>query len=219
MKNWIMEHKLYVILAVLVVIGGLYYFNETRPIIEPQIQSKALVDENLEAPAEEHATKEKQEIESKPPEKMMVDVKGQIKLPGVYQASEGERVIDVITRAGGLTDKADKSQVNLAEHIQDEMVIYVPEKGEEGIIAAKAQAGGGDSRNPGSAANQQRKINLNKANSQELQNLPGVGPAKADAIIEFRETKGGFKTVDDLKNISGIGDKTFEKLKDLVDIH
>jgi competence protein ComEA len=121
--------------------------------------------------------------------------------------------MDVIGRAGGLTDQADQTQVNLAEHVVDEMVIYIPAKGEEGDTLTTS---GPSSNSSGGTGQNQGKIDLNKADEQELQNLPGIGPAKAAAIIEFRNTSGPFKTIEDLKNISGIGDKTFEKLKDLI---
>ena len=143
------------------------------------------------------------------PETIIVDVKGQVKKPGVYQSSQGERVIDVINRAGGLTEHADESQVNFAEHVQDAMVIYIPAKGDEGLAVPSAsvtQKGSSD------------KININKADETQLQEIPGIGPAKAAAIIEFREVNGSFNTIDDIKNISGIGDKTFEKLKDLISV-
>ena len=152
------------------------------------------------------------------PEKIIVDVKGQIKHPGVYQSSEGERVIDVITRAGGLTENGDASQVNFAEHVVDEMVIYIPAKGEEGQTTA-GTGGKNLTTSSGLASNNQGKIDLNKADVTELQNLPGIGPAKATAIIEYRDTNGKFNAIEDLKNISGIGDKTFEKLKDLILVH
>lgn len=166
---------------------------------------------------DDELTTENKNAETKPelPEKIMVDVKGQIKQPGVYQANTGERVIDIISRAGGLTDKADQGMVNFAERVEDEMIIYIPAKGEEGL-SSPASTGG----NPAASIGSQKesKININKADETELQNLPGVGPAKAAAIVEYRNTSGPFKTVDDLKNISGIGDKTFEKLKDLIGI-
>ncbi|GHH97067.1 helix-hairpin-helix domain-containing protein [Neobacillus kokaensis] len=215
MKEWLIEHKLYVIAAILLMLGGIFYFYENSAAPRQSFQA-ATVENKLQA-AVGAQEKEKGGGELKPSETIMVDVKGQVKLPGVYQASSSERVIDVIGRAGGLTEKADQTQVNFAEHVQDEMVIYIPAKGEDGLAVPGPAGSGG--MNAGSSGNQQGRINLNKADAVELQNLPGIGPAKAAAIIEFRETSGGFKTVEDLKNISGIGDKTFEKLKDLVDIH
>lgn len=214
MKDWIMEHKNYLFAAVLLLIGGIYYFTNNSNK-EDQLLSATSTAETELGSANQESGKEKQKDELEQPESIMVDVKGQIHKPGVYQAHNGERVIDVINRAGGVTEKADKTQVNFAEHIQDEMVIYIPAKGEEGLMTPVPSGGSGVTAN-GSAS--QAKINLNQADATELQNLPGIGPAKAAAIIEYRETSGAFQTVEDLKNVSGIGDKTFEKLKDLVDI-
>ena len=213
MKDWLMEHKIHLTIVLLLVGGGFYYFyfqgpEETAPLTtlsqedQPVTKDVETVTEKKDTPA------------ANQPENIMVDVKGQVIHPGVYQSNTGERVIDVIGRAGGLTKLADQTQVNFAEHVEDEMVIYIPGKGEEGSTLPTATGTGGSVLS--GTGQKQGKININKADEQELQNLPGIGPAKAAAIIEFRNTSGPFKTIDDLKNISGIGDKTFEKLKDLI---
>ena len=213
MKDWLIEHKISVLLGALLVLGGIYYFYVSDSATTSPVNTLSL---------EERVPEDEKEIGSiqsdkqpELPEKIMVDVKGQIKQPGVYQANTGERVIDVISRAGGLTDKADQGMVNFAEHVKDEMIIYIPAKGETGISSPITSSG-----NPGLSVGSQKeaKININKADETELQNLPGIGPAKAAAIIEYRNTSGPFKAVEDLKSISGIGDKTFEKLKDLIAI-
>ncbi|MEH7334003.1 helix-hairpin-helix domain-containing protein [Neobacillus drentensis] len=215
MKDWLNEHKLYVILAAIIAFGGLYYFFYMGNDASSTSNQTVRLENTPPQTNEQEGENNQQEKQSKVPDKIMVDVKGQIKQPGVYQANIGERVIDVISRAGGLTDQADQGQVNFAEHVQDEMVIYIPAKGEAG--AAPVSSGG--TALSGDGAQKEGKINLNKADENELQNLPGIGPSKAAAIIEYRNTSGPFKAVEDLKNISGIGDKTFEKLKDLVDVH
>lgn len=142
---------------------------------------------------------------------LLVDVKGEVISPGVYDIREGERMIDVIQRAGGMTADADETRVNLAAILEDEMVIYIPKIGEEEEIAATLTAndGRGQPRDTG-------KVEINRANSAELETLPGIGPAKAAAIISYREQHGPFKTIEDLLNISGIGPKSLEKLKDHV---
>ncbi|OLS41781.1 helix-hairpin-helix domain-containing protein [Bacillus sp. MRMR6] len=211
MKDWIIKHRLYVIAAVFVAFAGSFYITN-----QP---NSSLSDAENVLPAEitgggEGENLHQPDQDQKPPlENMMVDVKGQVKKPGVYQANLGERIIDLIGRAGGLTELADEAQVNFAEHVQDAMVIYIPAQGEEGQLVT-----GISGSTQGSAGNLSGKINLNKADETELQNLPGIGPAKAAAIIEYRETNGSFKAIEDLKNISGIGDKTFEKLKELIDV-
>ncbi|MCJ8006897.1 helix-hairpin-helix domain-containing protein [Lederbergia wuyishanensis] len=141
--------------------------------------------------------------------KFFVDVKGAIKLPGLYEANEDDRVFDIIQKAGGLLDNADEGQINFAQKIYDEMVIYIPMVGEE--IENPFL-------NSSSPSNQNDKVNLNKANSSELETLPGIGPSKAAAIIEFREQNGPFKQIEDLQKISGIGPKTFERLQDLITV-
>lgn len=209
MKDWLNEHMWYIIAALIIVIGGTYYL-----FVNGEVVSGGGVETILPEEVKDEGNKE-QKADAELPDNIIVDVKGQVVKPGVYPSSQGERVIDVIHRAGGLTENADESQVNFAEHVLDAMVIYIPAKGEEGIIAGGPQTGftGTDG-----GSSQQAKVNLNKADETELQTLPGIGPAKAKAIIEYRETSGPYKTIDDLKNISGIGDKTFEKLKDHIDV-
>ncbi|MED3561906.1 helix-hairpin-helix domain-containing protein [Bacillus xiapuensis] len=217
MRDWFSKHKLFIVVAVIIATFGIYYFfiyHETpASIAAPKMSDiKGELQEKTTAKETEKTAKEEQTIKT-----IMVDVKGQIKHPGVYPARQGERVIDLIERAGGLANKADASQVNFAEHVQDEMVIYIPAKGETepsapGIaINSTSESSGSTSGNA--------KVDLNKADVNQLQTLPGIGPAKAAAIIDYRETTGAFNTVEDLKNISGIGVKTFEKLKDLVVVH
>lgn len=221
MKEWLIEHKFHALVAVMIALGGVYYFynNGSDPSLNSSINeagNKLQSDAKATTGNKKQQTEANQQNQEKQQEKIMIDVKGQIKNPGVYQSSQGERVMDVINRAGGLTDKADESQINFAEHVQDEMVIYIPVKGEAG---PGASVGSVSSLAGGSPSNKQAKIDLNKADANELQNIPGIGPAKAASIIEYREKSGPFKTIEDLKNISGIGDKTFEKLKDLIVVH
>jgi competence protein ComEA len=215
MKEWLIEHKVSILICAFIVLGGIYYlygndFTKTSPD-ETLSMEEQFQDNELQTETENKSTENKPQS----PEKIMVDVKGQIKQPGVYQANTGERVIDIISRAGGLTDKADQSMVNFAEHVEDEMIIYIPAQGEAGITPP-ASAGANPTASVGSQTGS--KININKADETELQNLPGIGPAKAAAIVEYRNSSGPFESVDDLKKISGIGDKTFEKLKDLIGI-
>lgn len=155
------------------------------------------------------------ETESKP---IVVDVKGAVIYPGVYTLSEEQRIVDAVEAAGGYTDNANPVLINHAQKLHDEMVIYIPKIGEEPeelmeqIIQGASPATGPDS---GSKAG---KININKAMEAELTQLPGIGPSKAGAIIQHRSEHGNFQVIDDLKKVTGIGDKTFEQLKDLIDV-
>ena len=155
-------------------------------------------------------------VEETPPNRpVIVDVKGAVKYPGVYELTEANRVVDAITAAGGYIDGANATLINHAQKLQDEMVIYIPLEGEEVEINIQ-QFIGGSSSSSGSADS--GKININVADETQLTTLPGIGPAKAKAIIAHREENGPFQAIEGLKNVTGIGDKTFEQLKDLIDI-
>jgi len=141
----------------------------------------------------------------------MVDLKGAVTKPNVYQISSDERLVDLIKEAGGFTDQADQKSINLSAKLKDEEVIYVPKIGENS-----------STENTDSSANSvtsqvsttTEKININQADLTELQKLTGVGQKKAQDIIDFRTKNGDFKSLEDLGKVSGFGDKTLEKLKD-----
>jgi len=161
---------------------------------------------------EEHDPEVSEErLVQEPDVKNLVDVKGAVENPGVYEVMLDERVIDVIDKAGGLKEGADETKINFAGRVTDEMVLYIPLIGEEGenMIVSAGPSSTSTSQGEG-------KININKATSDDLQNLPGIGPSKAEAIIAYREDSGLFQTIDDLKLVTGIGDKTFEKLQDQI---
>jgi competence protein ComEA len=133
----------------------------------------------------------------------MVDVKGEVKHPGVYVVKKGDRVIDVITKAGGFIDGANEQAVNLSAHLKDEMVIFVPKDGEQ-IVDSQWSSESED------------KIDINKAKASLLSTLPGIGEAKANAIVQYRRENGPFKSIEDLLNVSGIGAKTLNKFRDQI---
>lgn len=139
---------------------------------------------------------------------LLVDVKGAVVLPGVYELKKGERVDHAIKRAGGLTAEADVNAVNFAQHVSDEMVIYVPVQGEE-VSPYSFSLG---------AVEQQENqlIDINTADITALLELNGIGPQKAQSIIEHRETNGRFNTIDELTEVSGIGLKTLEKIQNQI---
>ncbi len=162
-------------------------------------------------PVQAEPQEELQEV--KEATQVLVDVKGAVNYPGVYTLTEEDRVVDAITLAGGYVEGADSSLINHAQKLQDEMVIYIPVKGEETETAVKNITVMGTG-----SKSEIAKININTADESQLTTLPGIGPAKAKAIISYREEQGMFQTVEGLKEVSGIGDKTFEQLIDLIDI-
>lgn len=218
LKEWMMDHKFYLLAAVLLVAGGFYYYYVYQPEAAPKSQQISTVETSSAA----SKIAAKQAEQKKQPEKIktvMVDVKGEVRHPGVYRANDSDRVNDVIKRAGGITAKADESQVNFAAHVQDEMLIYIPAKGqaEAGVTPPAAVTATVPSSANGNGTTN-GKININQAAQSELENLPGIGPAKAEAIIQYRTENGPFQAAEDLKKISGIGEKTFEKLKDSISV-
>ncbi|MBL1225959.1 helix-hairpin-helix domain-containing protein [Enterococcus sp. BWR-S5] len=142
-------------------------------------------------------------------EMIYVDVKGAVLSPGIYPAEEQMRVWDVLELAGGITEQADERQINLSLRVKDQMVIYVPEIGEETDFSMEYIIGEADSSETG-------KLDLNTATEQELTMLSGIGQKKAQDIINYREAQGGFSSVDELTNISGFGAKTLEKIREFV---
>lgn len=141
-----------------------------------------------------------------PEEPLVVYVTGAVRRPGVYQLPDGKRVIDAIEKAGGVTAKADAVTVNLAALLIDGEQILVPEAYAPGGGAAPTGAG------PAVAG----VVHLNSADVTALDALPGVGPATAQRIVDWRAQNGGFRTVDDLEQVPGIGPAKLDALRDLV---
>ncbi|WP_202622258.1 helix-hairpin-helix domain-containing protein, partial [Candidatus Enterococcus willemsii] len=127
----------------------------------------------------------------------------------VYEIAAEARMKEVVMLAGGFTEQAEENQLNLAEKLTDQQMIYVPNK-EEAVMVAPV--------NVTSTSSQNVQVNINTADTNELQTLTGIGAAKAQAIIDYREENGLFKSVDDLIKVSGFGEKTVEKLREDITI-
>ena len=134
-------------------------------------------------------------------------VAGAVNRPGLYRLAAGSRVDDAIKLAGGATAEADLDALNLASKVKDGDKVLVPKRG--------AGAGGSGS---GGAPGQSSTVNLNTATADQLDALPGIGPALAQRIVAYREQHGGFRTVDELQKVPGIGPAKFAQLKDLVGV-
>ena len=162
---------------------------------------------------------------SAPNETWYVDIKGAIKVPQIVPVTPGMRVHDVVEMAGGVTGEADQSQVNLAQLVTDQMVIYVPKVGEEvspsteALVADSQVTESAVSESSGDGTSDGDLVNINTADTTMLQTLSGIGEKRAADIINYRETNGLFETVDDLDQVSGIGEKTMEKLRPLITVN
>ncbi len=150
---------------------------------------------------------EKQDNVGNEPSSIVVEVKGAVRKPGVYMFQSDARVEEAIKRAGGFTSKADTFEINQAAKLEDSMMIYVRKQGEADTQrqTAATDTSSGNEKSQG--------VNINQADATELQTINGIGPAKAEAIITYREEHGEFQQIEDLRNIPGFGDKTVERLK------
>lgn len=142
---------------------------------------------------------------------LFVHVLGAVRRPGLFELRDGARVIDVVAAAGGLVPTADPAGVNLARLVSDGEQLYIPRLGEAQPGAPPGVTGPGGA--PGAAGG---KVNLNSASVAELDTLPRIGPAMAQRIIDYREANGRFSSIEDLRNVTGIGEKTFDGLKELI---
>ncbi|EEH99157.1 MULTISPECIES: helix-hairpin-helix domain-containing protein [Clostridium] len=143
---------------------------------------------------------------------IVVEIKGEVANPDVYEISEGSIIRDLITKAGGVTNEANIDKINRADKLRDNQLIVIPNKNE----LSNANTNINVSKEGNTA--EDGIININTASLEELQKINGVGEVKAKSIINYREKNGGFKSIDEMKNIEGIGDKTFEKMKDQITI-
>lgn len=144
--------------------------------------------------------------------KIYVEIKGSIAQPNVYQVAADARINDLVKLAGGLTKDADSRQINLAQPLQDGMSIYVPKKGEDLLVQEQTDPPATSSAI--GEAGVPNKINLNQADATQLQQVSGIGPKKAADIIDYRQKDGPFKSVDELTNVNGIGEKTLANIRD-----
>lgn len=236
LREWYRQHQrqlkwlLLVAFFVIMVSAGLWQYLAKQK--EVQAQSKSLLTANqatvtssqVSQSAETSARSQSVQAETAKSQIYYAEIKGAVKHPSVYIFKENERVTDLIEKAGGLTSDADQAQLNLAAPLSDGLSLYVPCKGEDATSVAEInQALGSHSTasmtvtaGGSSATNNQGAINLNQADVTQLQKISGIGPKKAADIIAYREQVGAFKSVDDLLEVSGIGEKTLANMRDQV---
>ncbi|MGA9172525.1 MAG: helix-hairpin-helix domain-containing protein [Thermoactinomyces sp.] len=156
--------------------------------------------------AEDAPTKTEQKQKNDP---IVIDIKGAVGHPGIYRLEQDARVYDALEKAGGARKDADLNRVNLAQPLTDGMVVYIPKQGETdpGGWMMTSEEG-----NPqGTSASD--KIHINQATLEELEQLNGIGPSKAKNIFQYREEHGPFRTIEEIANVPGIGEKTLEKFR------
>ena len=259
MKEIFEKYKTYILIGIIIIliiiIGFMYGNNITNKYEEKEEKTEEKIEEKKE---------KKEELN-----KVYVDIKGEVKVPGVYELNENERVIDVIKKANGLTDKADTSYINLSKKLKDEMVVIIyskdeiknyqknlkeneikeiikyeviekelpcPNKTNEACINDNKNETTNDETNEQKNSKQEKTtndskveeenteinndiklVNLNTATKTDLLTLPGIGESKADLIIDYRNNN-KFNSIEDIKNVKGIGDSLFEKIKDYITV-
>lgn len=178
-------------------------------------------------------TKEVSEVAKQEEVKLYFDIKGSVKKPGVYEFTQGDRIIDAINKAGGLTKNATTNNLNLSKKLTNEMVIYVFNKNELTTTKAFEQVNNDaeckcetievnncvdKNTTNESTDNETTKININTDSKEKLMTISGIGSSKADAIIEYRTKNGNFKTTEDIINVSGISKTIYDKIKDTITV-
>ncbi|MCE4956169.1 helix-hairpin-helix domain-containing protein [Macrococcoides caseolyticum] len=218
-KRWIEMNKIsfYGGIGVLVIVC-LVALN-LRPQTEEGIKLNHLNALQTETDAKVMPLKEEKAIaqKGKQEKSIHVDIKGAVKYSGVYPAQSNQIVNDIITLAVPLKN-ADLDAVNRARMLQDGMVIYIPYKGEVKENKYQIYNNQNDETQQSTSTNN-KVININTADVKALEEIPGIGPKKAQDILQYREQNNGFKSIDEIKEIKGIGDKTFEGLKDTITIN
>ena len=174
---------------------------------------------------ENNEKNEEKTEESSNKQKVVVDIKGMVASPGIYEVDSTSRVNDVINLAGGLLEGADTSLINLAKIVEDEMIIIIYSKEEilekykEELCICDCPEITNDACINISTNNELNKIiNINTATKEELMTVSGIGESKAEAIIKYREENDKFSSIDDIKKVSGIGDSLFEEIKDYITV-
>lgn len=204
-KKWLLLGSGVFMVILITLLVGIYLMVNKEPRVDTTMWEETSLTTMAEVATD--TTKERAET------MIYVDIKGAVKVPGIYQLKNQQRIWDALALAGGVSEEADTAQVNYAQKVKDQMIIYVPKKGE-----AVAQSLETLQESAPAQQNQEEKINLNTATEAELQTISGIGAKKAQEIIRFRDEQGPFKTVEELKNVPGIGEKTVERLKDMLTV-
>ena len=208
-KRWLMEYK-----KVLSIIGGvlavIVIILVGRGMMASPTKEKVMVTNAVNTTRVEEAT-------TMMPQNCYVDIKGEVLRPGVYEFSCESRIQEVIKKAGGFTEEADETKINLAQKISDQMQIIVPNlhsKQEGGVAEGNSEKGNSSNTTPSNS--KQGTVNINTATLEELQTIKGIGKKKAEAILQYRKEYGAFRTKEDLLQVKGIGKKALEAIESQV---
>ena len=208
-KRWLMEYK-----KILSIIGGvlavIVIILVGRGMMASSTKEKVMVTNAVNTTRVEETT-------TIMPQNCYVDIKGEVLRPGVYEFSCESRMQELIKKAGGFTEEADETKINLAQKISDQMQIIVPNlhsKQEGGVTEGNSEKGNMSNTTPSNS--KQGTVNINTATLEELQTIKGIGKKKAEAILQYRKEHGAFRTKEDLLQVKGIGKKALEAIESQV---
>ena len=208
-KRWLMEYK-----KVLSIIGGvlavIVIILVGRVMMASSTKEKVMVTNAVNTTRVEETT-------TMIPQNCYVDIKGEVLRPGVYEFSCESRIQEVIKKAGGFTEEADETKINLAQKVTDQMQMIVPNvnsKQEGGVTEGNSEKGNSSNTTPSNS--KQGTVNINTATLEELQTIKGIGKKKAEAILQYRKEHGPFRTKEDLLQVKGIGKKALEAIESQV---
>lgn len=213
-----------IILLITISVSLLTYGKNKNNVFKDQYMQNIFIDEDSISTEEENINtgylqniKEENNkvvdnnLETKSNSTIIVEIKGEVMNPDVYTLNEGSIIKDLIEIAGGLTENADISNINRAKEIKNHELIVI-----RNINDPNIEEKGEAKYNETNEESDDGKISINDSDLSKLKEIPGIGDVKANAIILYREKNNGFKSIDELKNIDGIGEKTFEKIKDSI---
>lgn len=200
-----MKNKVVILSVIVILIGATGIFYSLKPMDKT---ADVLIEKEEAINLEEASTPEP--IREDEVAIIYAHICGEVVAPGVYELQDQSRVIDLIRAAGGLTNKAASNYVNQAEKVMDGQKVYIPSMKETETATGlfDPETGMVDEGNT--------KVNINSADLNILMTLPGIGESKAKSILQYREEKGVFKSIEEIKNIEGIKDGVFSKIKDLI---
>lgn len=194
------------IIALAIVLGNNFVNDKSPDLLDNKVSLLESEDDfNIES-IDENKSQQSEDIK--------VHISGQINREGVYEVKEGDRLDDLIKRAGGLSPDADNNSLNLAMKLEDQMKIYIPNKNE---ILNENSTNTDQLVSKPDSISEDGKININTASKEELMTLPNIGDKRAQAIIEYRDTK-KFETIEEIKNVTGIGEKFYQAMQDLITV-
>ena len=210
-----------IIISIILLITFAYIYKNIYNVDE---SSEIIINNDMQIENNLVQNEENQENNLKEEEKVVVHVIGEVNNPGVVTLKEGARIIDAINKTKKKTEEADLSKINLAYVIEDGTQIYIPRINENlNEIELMTQDAGSstiisNSETDNEENSKEVKVNINTANKEKLETLPGIGETTAQKIIDYREANGKFNSIEDIKNVSGIGDAKFNSLKDKITV-